>query len=203
MKINQLKRYFILSTFLMVCSTQLFSQTKSTTLAQGSYRNIYEMLRDVPGLDVKVTNGKAGGSVIVRGTSSLKNQQPPLIVLDGVIFGGDISTINAQDVDGISVLKDAATASVYGSQGTFGVIQITTKKGSSGASPASVSNHNESAYTYFIEHKTNLKVFGLNDEVLIEGIIQKQVDSTLVFLKKKKEFLVPIKSIKKVEMVQE
>lgn len=203
MKYNLLKRLLILSLCISFFSTQLFSQTKTTSLPQGSYRTIFEMLQNVPGLDVKPSSDKSGGSVVVRGVSSLKNQQPPLIVIDGVIYSGSISSINVQDVDGITVLKDAATASIYGAQGVFGVIQITTKKGSGVVNNATVSSHNESAYTYFIEHKTKLKVVGFNDEVIVEGIIQKQIDTSLVFIKKKKEFLVPIKNIKKVEMIQE
>lgn len=161
------------------------------------------MLRDVPGLEVKAINNKNDGSVIVRGTSSLNNQKPPLFVVDGVVYSGDITNINPQDVDGISVLKDAASAAAYGAQGAAGVILITTKKGSAGVNNAVVTNHNESAYSYFIEHKTKLKVIGLNDETIITGVIQKQQDSSLIFIKKRKEFLVPLSSIKKVEMVIE
>jgi TonB-dependent SusC/RagA subfamily outer membrane receptor len=159
------------------------------------------MLRDVPGLDVKITNDRSGGTIIVRGISSLSNQKPPLFVVDGNIYSGDIGSINPQDVEDISVLKDAASTSAYGAQGAFGVILITTKKGSTPTSNAVVSNYNKSAYTYFIEHKTPLKVFGLSDEIIVEGVIKEQRDSTLVFIKKKKELLVPIKNIKKVEMI--
>ena len=86
------------------------------------------MLRDVPGLDVTTNGGKAG-SIIIRGISSFKSQQPPLFVVDGTVYGGDIMNINPQDVDNISVLKDAASATAYGAQGNSGVIVITTKKG--------------------------------------------------------------------------
>ena len=159
------------------------------------------MLRDVPGLDVKITNDRSGGTITVRGISSLNNQKPPLFVVDGTIYSGDIGSINPQDVENISVLKDAASTSTYGAQGAFGVIIITTKKGASSKSDPVVSNYNKSAYTYFIEHKTPLKVFGLSEEIIVEGVIKEQRDSTLVFIKKRKELLVPIKNIKKVEMI--
>jgi TonB-dependent SusC/RagA subfamily outer membrane receptor len=136
----------------------------------------------------------------LEGISSLNNQKPPLFVIDGAIFSGDIGNINPQDVENISVLKDAASTSPYGAQGAFGVILITTKKGVSSKSDAIVSTYNKSAYTYFIEHKTPLKVFGLSEEIIVEGVIKEQRDSVLVFIKKKKELLVPIKDIKKVEM---
>ena len=174
---------------------------EANKITPGTYKTIYEMLRDVPGLDVKISNDRRGGTITVRGVSSLNNQKPPLFVVDGAIFSGDIGSINPQDVENISVLKDAASTSPYGAQGAFGVILITTKKGASPKSDAVVSNYNKSAYTYFIEHKTPLKVFGLSDEIIVEGVIKEQRDSTLVFVKKKKELLVPIKNIKKVEMI--
>ena len=177
------------------------AQAGTNKVTPGTYKTIYEMLRDVPGLDVKISNDRSGGTITVRGISSLQNQKPPLFVVDGNIYSGDIGSLNPQDVEDISVLKDAASTSAYGAQGAFGVILINTKKGASSKSNAVVSNYNKSAYTYFIEHKTPLKVFGLSDEIIVEGIIKEQRDSTLVFIKKKKELLVPIKNIKKVEMI--
>ncbi|HKC35327.1 MAG TPA: TonB-dependent receptor plug domain-containing protein [Chitinophagaceae bacterium] len=177
------------------------AQAEANKITPGTYKTIYEMLRDVPGLDVKITNDRSGGTITVRGISSLKNQKPPLFVIDGTIYSGDIGSINPQDVEDISVLKDAASTSIYGGQGAFGVILITTKKGTTPKNNVVVSNYNKSAYTYFIEHKTPLKVFGLSEEIIVEGVIKEQRDSTLVFIKKKKELLVPIKNIKKVEMI--
>jgi len=187
----------------LLLSVTASAQVKPLQPIEGTYRTIFEMLRDVPGLEVKTSNDKTGGSVIVRGIGSLTNQRPPLFVVDGVIYTGDISNINPQDVDGISVLKDAASASAYGAQGAAGVILITTKKGQGVSRQAVVSNYNTSAYTYFIEHKTPLKVFGHNDSVLIEGVIQKQQDSVLIFIQKRKEVKVPVRDIKRVEMIRE
>lgn len=193
----------VLVTFLCCLSMQGKAQVKSLQAVQGSYRTIFEMLRDVPGLEVKISADKTGGSVLIRGIGSLNNQRPPLFVVDGAIYSSDISSINPQDVDGISVLKDAASATAYGAQGAAGVILITTKKGQGGIKPAIVSNYHASAYTYFIEHKTPLKVFDHNDQVIIEGVIQAQKDSTLVFIKKRKEIQIAIRDIKRVEMIRE
>ncbi len=192
-----------ISTFLLMVSINSAAQVVSNTVIPGTYKTIYEMLRDVPGLEVKIKNDRSGGNVIVRGTGSLNNQKPPLFVIDGSIFAGDISNINPQDVEGISVLKDAASATAYGAQGAAGVILITTKKGSNPINNAVVTNYNKSIYSYFIEHKTKLKVIGLNNETIIEGIIEKEKDSSLVFIKKKNEILVPLKNIKKVEMIND
>ncbi len=200
----KIKKYCSILTIyccLLLNSIEASAQVKPNNVTLGTYKTIFEMLRDVPGLEVKTSNDKNGGTIIVRGTGSLKNQSPPLFVVDGAIYNGAIININPQDVDAITVLKDAASTTAYGAQGAAGVIMITTKKAGGVSENAVVSNYNKSAYTYFIEHKTPLKVIGLNDEVIIEGVIQKQQDSVLVFKKKKKEFLVPIKSIKKVEMI--
>ena len=187
----------------MLCiSAEVSAQAKANTLPPGTYKTIFEMLRDVPGLEI-ITNGdKSGGSIVIRGVGSLRNQKNPLIVVDGAIYGGDISTINPQDVAGISVLKDAASATAYGAQGAAGVIIINTKKGLTTPN-VPVATHEGSAYAYFIEHKTMLKVIGFEDEVIVQGIPQKQKDNALVFIVKKKELLVPIINIKKVEMIQE
>lgn len=194
---------FFLCLGMLCMSTDAGAQAKTNLLPQGTYRTIFDMLKDVPGLDVRSTNDKNGGSVTIRGISSLRNQTNPLIVVDGTIYSGDLSAINPQDVDGISVLKDAASTTAYGVQGSAGVILITTKKGGGAAKQVPVSSHEGSAYTYFIEHKIKLKVIGFDDNVIVEGIPQKQKDNALVFIVKKKELLVPISTIKKVEMVQQ
>lgn len=194
-------RFLFLFCLCAGCYVQTHAQAKPSTMIQGAYKTIFEMLRDVPGLEVKTSNDKSGGTVIVRGMGSLKNQQPPLFVLDGVIYSGDITSINVQDVDGITVLKDAASTATYGAQGAFGVVQITTKKGEGVKTKAQVSTHTGSAYAYFIEHKTPIRVLGQDDQVIVEGVIASQRDSVLVFMKKKKELLVLIRDIKRVEMI--
>lgn len=200
-------RYFFIFCFAALSiSAEVSAQAKAGTLPPGTYHTIFEMLKEVPGLEVTLSNDKTGGKVVIRGIGSLRNQQNPLIVVDGVIYGGDLSSINPQDVDGISVLKDAASAGAYGAQGAAGVIMINTKKGKgvdASQSTASVATHTESAYTYFIDHKTTLKVFGLDDKLILEGIPQKQKDDSLVFIIKRKEVKLPIVNIKRVEMVMQ
>lgn len=200
---NLLSVLLLISGFLFVGRSQVYAQAKNYNLIQGNYKSILEMMRELPGVEVRSTNDKSGGTVIIRGLGSLNNQKQPLFVVDGVIFSGDITSVNPQDVEMISVIKDAASTSVYGAQGAFGVISIVTKSGKGVTNRAVVSNHNESAYTYFIEHKTPLKIIGIDDQLIIEGVIQQQRDSVLVFVKKKKETLVFIKNIKRVEMIKE
>ena len=67
----------------------------------------------------------------IRGQTSLSASDRPLIVLDGIIYNGDITNININDVESINILKDASAAAVYGSRSANGVMLITTKKGRS------------------------------------------------------------------------
>lgn len=82
----------------------------------------------VPGLQVTSGSGEPGGglSFNIRGTTSI-NGGEPLILVDNVPFSGTINLINPNDIESITVLKDAASASIYGARSAFGVILITTK----------------------------------------------------------------------------
>jgi TonB-linked SusC/RagA family outer membrane protein len=84
--------------------------------------------------------GQNAGTIRVRGIGTLGNATP-LVVIDGVP-GGDLSILNPNDIETISVLKDAASSSIYGVRGANGVILVTTKKGKEGAAPSlSYSNY--------------------------------------------------------------
>ena len=86
----------------------------------------------VTGLNVASTadaNPNALTNIQVRGAGSLTAGNGPLIVIDG-IAGGDLRNISIQDVESITVLKDAGSAAIYGTRGANGVILVTTKKGS-------------------------------------------------------------------------
>jgi len=81
---------------------------------------------------VNVQSGGMAGSdpnISIRGKTSLSASDRPLIVLDGIIYNGEISNINSNDVESIDILKDASAAAVYGSRSSNGVMLITTKKG--------------------------------------------------------------------------
>lgn len=85
------------------------------------------------GIQVNNTYGQPGGSpsIRIRGFNTVNGDNSPLYVLDGVPFGGNISDLNSADIESISVLKDAASAALYGNRAANGVILITTKKGKS------------------------------------------------------------------------
>ncbi len=77
--------------------------------------------------------GLAGSepSISIRGQTSLSASDKPLIVLDGIIYNGEMADINISDVESVDILKDASSAAVYGSRSANGVMLITTKKGKS------------------------------------------------------------------------
>lgn len=93
-----------------------------------------------PGLQVMGGTGQpgSGAAIRIRGIGSLSSSSAPLYVLNGVVFDGDISSINPDDIESISVLKDAASAALYGARGANGVIMIQTKKGNAEKSTLSV-----------------------------------------------------------------
>jgi len=87
----------------------------------------------VPGLLVTSTNNRPGNdnsSMLIRGLGTLNNAAP-LVLIDGM--EGNISNVNPQDIENLSVLKDAASAAIYGSRAANGIILITTKQGKTGA----------------------------------------------------------------------
>ncbi|ATP55675.1 SusC/RagA family protein [Pedobacter ginsengisoli] len=99
--------------------------------------------------NLNITQNTMGGApnstqnLNIRGYTGFNNAGSPLIVVDG-IQGGDINSINPDDVESISVLKDAASAAIYGSSAPYGVILIVTKKGSKDKAPTISYNNNVS-----------------------------------------------------------
>lgn len=108
--------------------TGAVEQVTSEVFENRSASNATQMLQgSVPNLNIQLTDGKPGrtASFNVRGTTSIGQGGDALVLIDGV--EGDPSTINPNDIASVSVLKDAASAAIYGARGTFGVVLITTK----------------------------------------------------------------------------
>lgn len=139
----------------------------------------------VAGVQVTQSSGEPGAGVAirVRGNSSIRSGNSPLIVIDGVpLDGGNVSGggddllgsssaknplnfVNQNDIESISVLKDASSTAIYGSRGSNGVIVITTKKGKS-----SVPQINYSSSVQFSKMSGNLDVMDANQFVAAGGI---------------------------------
>ena len=89
----------------------------------------------VPGMTITPNNGGSpvsAGTVRIRGIGSFNADQSPLFVIDGVPTNTNLNTLNMNDIESMQVLKDAASASIYGSRAANGVIIITTKQGKKG-----------------------------------------------------------------------
>ena len=71
----------------------------------------------------------SGASMVIRGFGSISASNTPLYVVDGVPFDGALNTINPNDIESVTVLKDASAGALYGSRGANGVVMITTKRG--------------------------------------------------------------------------
>jgi TonB-linked SusC/RagA family outer membrane protein len=89
----------------------------------------------VAGVQLQSTTGQPGKEpkILIRGVGSINAETTPLYVVDGIPYDGGLNSINPQDVQSISVLKDAASAALYGARGANGVILVTTKRGQAGA----------------------------------------------------------------------
>ncbi len=112
--------------------TGAITQIKPDKIADENPRNVQDILRGTPGLTIGLdASAKGGGSINIRGQRSVYtagNHNSPLLVLDGMIFYGELSEINPDDIEQIDVLKDASAAAIYGAQSANGVLIITTKK---------------------------------------------------------------------------
>lgn len=132
------------------------SQIKGEQIAKASKESIDKgMTGKIAGVRISSDNGDpgSGGSIQIRGVGSISAGTAPLYVIDGVVISsatendiqvgykstGILNTLNPDDIESITVLKDAAAASLYGSRAANGVILITTKRGKSGKTKISYS----------------------------------------------------------------
>lgn len=97
----------------------------------------------VPGLNISASNGslESKPTVNIRGVATIGEGSTgnPLVLIDGI--EGDLNAINPQDIENISILKDAAASSIYGSRAPFGVILVTTKKAKTGKTVINYNNN--------------------------------------------------------------
>ena len=116
----------------------------------------------VAGLNVATSadaNPNAMSAIQVRGAGSLTASNGPLVVIDG-IAGGDLRNIATQDVESITVLKDAGSAAIYGTRGANGVILVTTKKGSG---TAGVTNVTYDSYVALNVQKPRIEILSTDE----------------------------------------
>ncbi len=90
------------------------------------------LVGSVPGLQLRGASGQPGSSnsgINIRGIASMYAKTDPLVIVDGAPYPGNLSSIPTDDIESVTVLKDAASAALYGARGAAGVIMITTKNG--------------------------------------------------------------------------
>ena len=104
-------------------TSEVFENRPITNISQG-------LVGVIPNLNISLTDGKPtqSPSFNVRGTTSIGQGGSALVLIDGV--EGDPRMLNPNDIESISVLKDAASSSIYGARAAFGVVLITTKTAS-------------------------------------------------------------------------
>ena len=111
--------------------TGAVSMVKGDELENRPVANVSAGLQGLlPGVSITSSSGQPGAvpSITIRGVSTINSSTAPLILIDGV-SGGDLNLLNPNDVESVSVLKDAASAAIYGARAANGVILITTKQG--------------------------------------------------------------------------
>jgi len=102
------------------------------------------LVGQVSGVNIQATDGEAGAAptITIRGVGSMAGDSTPLIVVDGVIVDSDfLGSLNMNDVESFEILKDAASASIYGSKGSNGIIMITMKSGIEGKTKITYSTY--------------------------------------------------------------
>lgn len=147
------------------------SKVSSSAIESKPVANVLSALQgEIPGMVIQRTSGQPGNeefNMNVRGASSTNGGNSPLVLVDGI--PGDINLINPQDIESISVLKDAS-ASIYGARAAGGVILITTKKGKTGA-PTITYNGNLaiSKMTGMMKTPTNYEMALMDNEANIHN----------------------------------
>ncbi len=115
-------------------------QISAKDLSKRSLLSVADALAGAaPGIQATLSDGQPGSSAALRlrGFGSISASSSPLLVVDGVVYDGDLASLNVDDIASISPLLDASSAALYGSRGSNGVILITSKRGSkSGKKPA-------------------------------------------------------------------
>lgn len=116
--------------------TGSISKVTNETLDQIAVSRVDDaLIGQVSGVNIQATNAEAGGAptITIRGVGSIAADAGPALVVDGIVVSSEfLANIDMNDVESFEVLKDAASASIYGSEGANGVILITTKSGKAG-----------------------------------------------------------------------
>ena len=147
------------------------------------------------GVQMNTSSGQPGAttpSIRIRGISSINAGKDPLVILDGIPYDGDLNNISNQDIESMTVLKDAASSALYGARGANGVIIITTKKGNAGQAKITVDakwgvnsratqdyNYIDSPAQYYEMYYGALKSYFMNNQGMSAAEAHAMANNTL------------------------
>jgi TonB-linked SusC/RagA family outer membrane protein len=160
--------------------TGAVDQISGKQLAERPIANVFQGLQGVsPGLNITYKGGQPGQTptINIRGfasiTSSSDNSNAPLIIIDGIASTtDDMMRINPTDIASISVLRDAASAAIYGARAAFGVVLITTKAGTPGGKQ--VVSYND----YFAWSKRTILPTAVTDPFIFSKVLETSTNNT-------------------------
>ena len=159
----------------VVTGYRTISKTRMTGAAESitsekienkGFSSVGDILRgELPGVSARLKSGKLGEQpeIRIRGLNSLYGDMEPIWVVDGVVFKGNLNDLIPEDIESITVLKDAAATALYGSQAANGVIVVERKRGKTGR------NINISSYFSFEEApESKLKLMNSEQKIAFE-----------------------------------
>ena len=118
-----------------------FEKSANTNLAQS-------LQGTVPGLNVGQSTSAGGNpEMSIRGANTISGNTSVLVILDGIIYTGGLSSLNPADIESVDVLKDASSTAVYGAQAANGVLLITSKKGAKGKAKVNFTSSRSEEHT--------------------------------------------------------
>ncbi len=149
------------------------SSVSSQKLANTPVANVSDVLQGkIPGMQVFTSSGEptAGSTMLVRGASSMNAGTDPLYLLDGAPVSATVfRSLNANDIESIVLLKDAASTAIYGSRAANGVLYITTKKGRVGQEPT-ITVQYQGGFSTMIENK-NFQLMNSAEQIQFEEML--------------------------------
>jgi len=155
--------------------TGAVDQLSGRQLAERPIANVFQGLQGVsPGLNITYAGGAPGQTpnINVRGYTSI-NGGSPLIIIDGIASAtDDLLRINPSDIASITVLRDAASAAVYGARAAYGVLLVTTKEGASGG--RQVISYNN----YFASSRPTILPEAVTDPYIYSRVLETSTDNT-------------------------
>ncbi|MBX3253291.1 MAG: SusC/RagA family TonB-linked outer membrane protein [Chitinophagaceae bacterium] len=167
-------------------ATGSFEKVDNKLFNRSVTTNVLERLDGiVPGLIFNrslISRGNDESDISIRGISTLYSNMQPLIVVDNFPYSGNISNINPNDVESITILKDAVAASIWGARSGNGVIVITTKKGRFNQKPTIDFNSNitisEKPDLYYIPQFTSSDFIDIEKMLFSNGFYDAELDNT-------------------------